>query len=335
MKIALDIYGGDNSPYAPIDGAIQFIRNIKDDSVSVILTGDENLIKKYLEEKSVKTDRIEIVHAPDEITCHDEPTSIVRKKPESSMVKAIRCVADGEAQGVVSSGSTGALYAGSLSRIKRIRGITRPALTPELPTVTGGKILLVDSGANADCIPEFLTQFALMGNAYMKAIYGIQEPRITLLSNGTEDEKGNNLTCEAHALLREMPINFIGNSEAREVFSGNADVVVCDGFTGNILLKSVEGTVKAVTVMLKAELMSSVKSKIGALLIKDKMKNFKKKFDYREIGGAPLLGINGCVIKAHGTSDAKAYEKALEQAYIFIKKDVVNEITAELDNMKI
>lgn len=330
MKIALDIYGGDNSPYAPIEGAAEFIKNFRDRTVSVILTGDEALINKILDEKKLSRERLEIVHAPDEITCHDEPTSIVRKKPDSSMVKAIKCVADGEAQGVVSSGSTGALYAGSLSRIKRIAGITRPALTPELPAVTGSKVLLVDSGANADCIPEFLTQFAVMGNAYMRALHGIEKPRIALLSNGTEDEKGNTLTREAHALLKDMPINFLGNFEAREVFSGDIDVIVCDGFTGNILLKSIEGTVKAMTTLLKAELMSSFKSKLGGLLISDKMRSFKKKFDYREVGGAPLLGINGCVIKAHGTSDATAYRNALEQAYNFIATDVLGEITREL-----
>ncbi|MBQ9949624.1 MAG: phosphate acyltransferase PlsX [Clostridia bacterium] len=331
MKIVLDIYGGDNSPYAPIDGAVDFIR-CKDD-VTVILSGDENTIRSYLDSKGIHEKRLEILHAPDEITCHDEPTSVVRKKPESSMVRAVKCVADGEAQGVVSSGSTGALYAASLSRIKRIHGITRPALTPELPTVHGGHALLADCGANADCIPEFLTQFALMGTAYMRAIYGIESPRIALLSNGTEEEKGNALTREAHLLLKNMNLNFTGNAEAREIFSGDADVYVCDGFTGNILLKTIEGTAKAMTTLLKAELMSSFKSKMGGLLIKTKMSNFKKKFDYREIGGSPLLGINGCVIKAHGSSDAKAYKNALEQAYTFIARDVKGEICRELEKL--
>lgn len=334
MKIVLDIYGGDNSPYAPIDGAVRFIKENGHDDTIVILAGDEKLIKSYFSEKNYTFDGIEILHAPDEVTCHDEPTRALRKKPDSSLAKAILAVASGDAQGIVSSGSTGVLFAGSLEKIKRIRGITRPALTPLLPTLKGTQTLLIDSGANADCTPEYLAQFALMGSAYMHALLGISDPKVTLISNGTEDEKGNTLTLSAHKLLRSMPINFIGNSEARDVLSGNADVLVCDGFTGNILLKTLEGSVKAVTTALKEELMSTRKSKIGALLIRDRMKSFKKKFDYRETGGAPILGINGCVIKAHGSSDATAYKNALEQAHSFIMRDVVGQITHAIANVK-
>lgn len=333
MKIILDIYGGDNSPYAPIDGAIKFLNESRHNDVKIVLSGDESIIKDYLAKRQFNSHRLEILHAPDEVTCHDIPTQVVRQKPNSSMVQALRFVADKNAQGIVSSGSTGALYAGALLTIKRIRGITRPALTPLIPTVKDTQVLLIDSGANADCTPEYLAQFALMGDCYMQSVCGLKKPRIALVNNGTEAEKGNALTRSAYTLLSDMPINFVGNIEAREALSGDADVLVCDGFTGNILLKSVEGTAKAFSTILKQELMSTLKSKIGALLIKNRMRNFKKRLDYRETGGAPLLGINGCVIKAHGSSDATAYMNALKQAYNFIYSDVVGRISNEISQV--
>lgn len=334
MKIVLDIFGGDNSPYAPIDGAVDFLKDIRDDSVTVVLSGDEKLISDYLSQKQINDPRIEILHAPDEVTCHDEPTAVVRQKPESSMVRGIKAVAQGEADGLVSAGSTGALFAGSLSRIKRIPGIIRPCLPTEAPNLAGGYTVLCDSGANADCTPEFLLQFALLGSCYVRAMYGKEHPRVGLISNGTEDEKGNALTRDAHALLRQAQnINFVGNVEARELFTGDTDVFVCDGFTGNVVLKTIEGSIKVFGGMLKQEIMSSLISKLGGLLIKKSITNLKKRFDYREVGGAPLLGIRSCVIKAHGSSNARAFCMALHQAKKYIEHDVTGAISREISSL--
>ena len=330
MKLVLDIYGGDNSPYAQIDGAVDFLHDC-DSFFSIILSGDENEIREYLQKKGISDKRIEILHAPDQVTCHDEPTSVVRQKPESSLVRAIQKVAAKEADGIVSSGSTGALFAGSLSRIKRIPGIVRPALPTEMPNLKGGYTLLCDSGANSDCTAEFLYQFGILGSCYMRAMYGLDNPSVGLIANGTEDEKGNALTKEANMLMREAPnINFIGNVETREMFSGDVNVFVCDGFTGNVVLKTIEGSIKTFGSMLKAEIMSSFTSKLGGLLIKGGLSRLKKRFDYREVGGAPLLGINGCVIKAHGSSDARAVYMALKQAKRYIENDVVGAVTKEI-----
>ena len=331
MRIILDIYGGDNSPYAPIDGAIEFLSLCTDESVHVVLCGDEKLIADYLTKKHVKSDRIEILHAPDEVTCHDEPTSVLRAKPESSMVKGIRTVADKEADGIVSAGSTGALFATSISRVKRIPGIARPCLPTEVPNLKGGYTLLCDSGANANCTPEFLLQFAQLGTCYMRAMHGIENPSVGLVCNGTEDEKGNELTREAHKLLAESDkINFAGNVEARELFSGDTDVFVCDGFTGNVMLKTIEGSIKTFGKMLKDEITSSLISKLGGLFIKKSIGRLKKRFDYREVGGVAILGLRGCVIKAHGSSNSRAFCMALMQAKNMIEKDVAGEVAKEL-----
>ena len=333
MKIALDIYGGDNSPYAPIDGAAEFLKVHSGEDIKVLLSGDESLIRRYMSEKGYPTENIEILNAPTEITCHDDPMTAVRSMPDSSMMTAIKAVSEGKADAVVSSGSTGALYMGSILKLKRIKGVSRPALTPLLPTLKNTSTLLIDSGANADCKPEQLAQFAVIGSAYMQAFFGIESPRVALVCNGTEDEKGNVLTKEAHALIKDLPINFVGNVESREALSGNVDVLVCDGFTGNVLLKSIEGTVKAFSSILQSELKSSFISMIGALLVKGRLSNIKKRFDYREVGGAMLLGLSGCVIKAHGSSDATAYKNALEKAKTFTEHDTIGIMTRKMESI--
>lgn len=326
MKFAIDVFGGDNAPTAIIDGCLDAIE--KNDDFCLILTGDEQKIRNLLSDRTYDSTRIEIVHAPDIITCEESPTIAIKRKTESSLVKALRLVADGEADCFISAGSSGAVLAGATLIVKRIKGILRPALAPVLPSLKG-PVMLIDCGANADCKPEYLVQFAVMGKAYMENVLGIENPRIGIISNGAEEGKGNELTKSAYALLKAADgINFIGNCESREVMSGDYDVVVCDGFVGNAVLKSMEGTIHALLTMLKAELTSRTLSKFGAAICKSSFRSLKAKMDYKEYGGAPLLGINGGIIKAHGSSDAKAISSAIEQARKLTLGSVTDKIAA-------
>ncbi|MBQ6693044.1 MAG: phosphate acyltransferase PlsX, partial [Clostridia bacterium] len=236
-----------------------------------------------------------------------------------------------EADAIVSAGSTGALLTGATLIVRRIKGVKRPALASLLPTRTGGWLMLIDCGANADCKPQYLQQFAVMASAYMQGVMGIKSPRVGLLNNGAEAEKGNELTKAVYPLLEEAPVNFVGNCEAREILSGDYDVLVCDGFSGNVVLKYTEGLSATILAMLKDELMADTKSKIGALLAKPAFRRMKKKMDYTEVGGAPLLGINGCVIKAHGSSDAKAFSSAVMQARQFLAANINGTIAPAIE----
>ena len=246
------------------------------------------------------------------------------KRKKTKKVRAFESVKAGEADCVVSAGSTGALLTGATLTLRRQKGVKRPAIATLLPTTTGGCVLLLDCGANTDCKPGYLQQFAIMGKAYMEKVTGIENPKIALLSNGTEAEKGNALTKEAHERLSAMPdIQFVGNAEARELMSGNFDVLVCDGFDGNVLLKGFEGAAKVILGLLKESLYSSIRGKIGGLIAKPAFSTVRKKLDYKEYGGAPLLGVNGGVIKAHGSSDGKAIFNALRQAHTWVKSDLI------------
>ena len=310
IRIALDVMGGDNCPGAAVEGAVRAAAANQD--IAITLVGKGQAIKDELAKLNVNSDRITILDAAEEIDCHEQPTAAIRKK-EASMVKV---------DAVVSSGSTGALLAGATLIVKRIKGVKRPALSPLLPTVKGGWIMLIDCGANTDCKPQYLQQFGVMASAYMQSVMGVDNPRISLLNNGEEAEKGCELTKAAYKLLSAAPINFAGNCEAREVLSGEFDALVCDGFVGNVVLKYTEGLASSMMAMLKTELTADFKSKIGAALSMGAFRRFKKKMDYKEVGGAPLLGINGCVIKAHGSSDAKAFASAIRQAELFVKGNV-------------
>lgn len=319
IKIVVDVMGGDNCPAAAVEGAVKAIGLM--DDISLVLCGKETAIKAELDRLKVKTERIEIINADEEIDCHEQPTAAIRKK-EASMVKALNIAAKGEADAVVSSGSTGALLAGATLIVRRIKGVKRPAISPLLPTVKGGWVMLIDCGANVDCKPDYLRQFAVMASAYMQNVMGIENPKIALLNNGAEAEKGCELTKTAYKLLEQAPINYVGNCEARDILSGEFDVLVCDGFVGNVVLKYTEGLSGSIMDMLKTELKRDLRSKLGAALAMPAFRRLKKKMDYKEVGGAPLLGINGCVIKAHGSSDAKAFASAIKQARSFVQGNI-------------
>lgn len=327
MKIAIDAMGGDNAPEAVIKGSIQ----ARDEyNLDIILSGKEVEIKKILEENTSNFNKIEIINASDVISNDDKPVLAIRRKKESSLVKALNAVKNQEADAVVSAGSTGALLSGGTLIIGRTKGIERPAIGALIPNMSGGLCLLIDSGANVDSKPEFLYDFAIMGDIYLKKVMNINSPRIALANIGTEKSKGDKLTVDTYELLEnsKLNLNFVGNVEARDILAGKADIIVCDGFAGNMILKTMEGTVLEIMKGLKEELMSSFRSKIGGALIKPALKNFKSKFDYSEHGGAPLLGVKAPVIKAHGSSDAKAIKNAIRQAKICCESNV-NELIEE------
>ncbi len=328
MKIAVDIFGGDNSPSALIDGCVDAAKLY--DDVEFIFTGDERVITDYMSEKGYGSSRISIIDAPETITCGDQPTVAIKRKKNSSLVKALELVASKEADAFVSAGSTGAVLAGATLIVRRIKGVKRPALAPVMPTVKG-PVLLIDCGANVDCKPNYLQQFAVMGSAYMKKVCGIDAPRVGLINNGAEAEKGNELTKSAYKLLENTDINFVGNCEARYTMTGDYDVLVCDGFVGNAVLKCTEGVARSVMSIMKQELMASPITKLGALISKSGFKRVKKRMDYTEYGGAPLLGINGCIIKAHGSSNAKAITSAIGQARSYCIGDVTAAIQSGIE----
>lgn len=330
-KIVLDGFGGDHAPGEIVKGGLAALRERED--FSLVITGDEARIREILSENNYLGDRIEIVPASEVITNDDVPTLAIRQKKDSSLVKAFQAVKeDPEAVGMVSAGSTGAVLTGGLFLLGRIRGINRPALCPVLPTATGGNVLLIDCGANVDCKPINLCQFALMGSAYMRKIGGIEKPRVALLSNGTEDKKGNELNKEAFPLLKSMNgVNFVGNMEARDVLSGQYDVVVTDGFAGNVCLKSLEGVAGFMMGMLKAEMMSSFKNKIGAFLLKKSFKKVVRTLDYNKAGGALFLGVEKVLVKSHGASKEEAIKNSVLQALGIAESGLAEAIREDLE----
>lgn len=331
MKIFIDAMGGDNAPFAVFEGVQSAMERLSPDTV-LRLYGTEEARKTALE-MGILSERVEYVVTPEVVGCDESPTMAIRTKKNSSIVRALTDIAAGEGDAIVSAGSTGALLTGATLIVKRLPGIKRPALAATLPTVKGTHVLLLDSGANTDCKPEYLVQFAVMGKAYMEKVAGIVSPRIGLLNNGAESEKGNELTKNVYGLLTDAPVGFVGNCEARDALSGDYDVIVADGFDGNVLLKSIEGTASAMLSMLKEALYGSVRTKVGALLAKPAFKQLKKKLDYTEEGGAPLLGVRAGVIKAHGSSNGKAFAAAFCQAERIVSNRVTEVIAEALKGL--
>ena len=317
MRIILDAMGGDNAPQAPVIGALQAA---KDFGAQIILVGrgEEILSVMRAQGYSDLPEGIEIAHADEVVDMHDDPANVIRKKKNSSMVIGLKMLADGLGDAFVSAGSTGALLTGATLIVKRVKGIRRAAMGPTMPNKAGGKTVILDCGANAECTPEFLLQFGLVGSIYAKKCLGVENPKIGLLNIGTEDTKGTPLQKEAYALLKDAGekgiINFVGNTEARDVPLGAVDVIVCDGFAGNVLLKSIEGTAMFMGSLISKMFKKNILSKLSAALVMKDIKAFKKMLDYREIGGTPFLGIRKPVIKAHGSSDALAFRNAIHQA---------------------
>ena len=323
MKILVDAMSGDNAPLEMLKGAEWAVKEFKDHSI--LLVGDENIISDIAVKHEINLAGIEIIQADQVVSMEDSPLSVVREKRDSSMSVGLKCLSKGDVDAFVSAGNTGALITGSTIIVRRIRGINRAAIASVLPLAT--PVLLMDSGANLNVTSDNICQFAFMGAKYMEKIYGIERPKIGQLNNGTEYNKGNNLQIESYQLLNESGLNFVGNVEAKEVPFGVCDVLVTDGFTGNIFLKCVEGMGKFLMGTLKDVLTTNLVTKVSTLTMKDKITEMKQQFDSAEHGGAPLLGISKPVIKAHGSSDAKAIKNAVRQAIFFVETGINNDIS--------
>lgn len=316
MKIAIDGMGGDNAPKAVIDGVYEALDKFPD--VEIQLFGKENAMAPYLK----LHDRLKVIHCEEVVEGTDDAARAVRRKKDSSMAKMLDAVNEGTADACLSAGNTGALMAGGLFKVGRIEGVARPALATTLPTIDGNGFLMLDLGANADAKPENLVQYAIMGDIYAKKVRGLANPRVGLLNIGTEEKKGNELTKAVFDLLKQADLNFVGNVEARDLLNGVADVVVTDGFTGNMVLKTIEGTAGALFSMLKEAFMATTKSKFAAVLAKSDLRVLKTKLDYTEYGGAGLFGLNAPVIKAHGSSNGNAIYNAIRQAHTMVEHEV-------------
>ncbi len=315
IKILIDCFGGDHSPQAPVAAALSALE--KNPDLYLLLTGDEQILQKELQGKDFDRARLEIVHAPEVIGCDEKPTDVVRLKRNSSMMKGIILLRDREdIAGMVSTGSTGALVTGALVRLGRIPGVIRPAFCPILPTMEGGLVGICDSGANLTVTPAHLRQFAIMASLYMAQVFDVKNPRTALLNVGKEAEKGDETRQEAYALLKQTPcVNFVGNMESRDLLSGRYDVVVADGFSGNVLVKTTEGTALELLKKIRKDIYSRTLYKMGALLMKKMFAQEKAFMNYQNYGGSVLLGTAKVVVKGHGSSNAVAVEKCIEQAY--------------------
>ena len=327
MKIIVDGFGGDNAPLEVLRGCAEAVETYGHE---IVVTGDEQVLRSLAAANEISLDHIEIVHTTDVITMEDHPKSILREHKECSMAVGLRLLSEGAADAMVSAGSTGALLMGATFIVKRIKGVSRPALAPIMPS-DKGPFMLVDSGANAECRPEMLIQFARMGSIYMTELFGNGKPAtVGLLNVGTEESKGDELRQTVYGMLRESDLKFIGNVEARETPFGAADVVVADGFSGNVLLKTMEGTVDALMKNIKGLFMTNLATKLAALVIKPYLKGLKKRLDTSEHGGAPVLGVANPVIKAHGNSNAKAIKNAVRVAAEFAEAGVIEKIASAL-----
>lgn len=330
MKIIVDAMGGDNAPQAPVMGAFQAAKDL---GAEILLVGRGEAILEAMRSAGIQDlpEGIEVANADDVVDMHDDPATVLHKRKNSSMIQGLKMLADGQGDAFVSAGSTGALLTGATLLVKRVKGIRRAALGPAMPNKAGGKTVILDSGANAECTPEFLLQFGLVGALYAKKYLGVQEPRVGLLNIGAEDSKGTSLQKEAYGLLKDAGekgyFRFVGNVEARDVPLGAVDVIVCDGFSGNVLLKTIEGTAMFMGSQVKKMFKKNPLTMLGALLCRSGIRDLTKLLDYREIGGTPLLGIRKPVIKAHGSSDALAFRNAIRQA----KATAENDLSAELE----
>ena len=320
MRIFVDAMGGDFAPQAPVEGAVEALRRYP--NIEITLAGDLKQVEPLLKDCDDVRGRITLLDAPEVITNHESPVMGVRTKKNSATVQGMLQLKEKQADGFVSAGSTGAVLAGGMFRLGRIEGVERPALAPLLPNGKG-YFLLIDCGANVDCKPEYLQQFGVMGDAYMKGVMGLKQPRVGLINIGAESEKGNALVKAVYPMMEQASYHFIGNVEARDITGDQADVLVCDGFSGNLILKFMEGVSGTLMGMIKKELMADTRSKIGALISKPAFKRVKKAMDYTEVGGAPLLGVQGAVVKAHGSSTAHAFSCAIGQCVKMIDGRVV------------
>ena len=327
IKIAVDSMGSDNSPYSEIEGAVQAVKAY---GVKVILVGKESVIAPFLKEAGGDVlPSIEVRNATQVITMDESPTVALRRKKDSSIRVAAELVRNKTASGLVSAGNTGAVMAISKMVFGAVPGVDRPALATVLPTLAGHAVVL-DVGANVTCKPHHLLQFAVMGHLFSKKIVGVASPRVGLMSVGEEESKGNELTKEVHQVLKQLDLNFIGNVEGRDLYNGRADVIVCDGFTGNVALKTSEGLIEAVLKLLKDELSRNLQAKLGALLSQQSFKRLKKRLDYSEYGGAPLIGLRGASIICHGRSSSNAIKNAIRVAREYAENEVNAKLEAEL-----
>jgi glycerol-3-phosphate acyltransferase PlsX len=328
MKIAIDGMGGDNAPVAVIDGAIQALKEYVD--IELYITGPTDVINAELAKYTYPKEKITVIDAKEVILPSEHPVMALRRKKDSSIVKALNLVKDGTCDGIISAGSTGAFLAGCTLIIGRINGVERPALAPIMPG-RRGEFMIVDVGANVDCKPAFLVQFAKMGKIYYQKVFNVKNPSVGLINIGEEEEKGNELTKATFKLLKqEKSLNFKGNIEPREIPTGDINILVADGFVGNTALKMYEGAASSILGIIKDELIkASILPKLGVVLLKPVLKNILKKFDYKEIGGAPFLGVDGICIKAHGSSDAKAFKNSIKQTKIFHENSVLEDIRDE------
>jgi len=330
IKILVDCFGGDHSPEANIDGALAALEYFPD--LSLILTGSEEIISSKLQGRNYDTSRVELVNAPQVIGCDEKPTDAIRLKRDSSMMKGIILLRDrDDIDAMVSTGSTGSLVTGALVRVGRLEGVIRPAFCPLLPTMTGGIVGICDSGANVEVTPDHLRQFAIMGSLYLENVYGIQRPRTALLNVGTEAGKGDTLRQNAYKLLSETEcLNFVGKMESRDLLSGKYDLVVCDGFSGNVLVKATEGTALELLKKLKKDIFSRTIYKVGAMLMSQMFKEEKEFMNYQNYGGSVLLGSSKVVVKGHGSSKAVAVQKCIEQAYRMVSVSLGSKIENEI-----
>lgn len=327
-RIIVDMMGGDNAPLETVKGVARAYGEYGEEA-EFILVGDRAQLEAVAEENQISLEPFRIVDASEVVTMEDEATSTVRGKTDSSMSIGLKILKDGEGDAFVSSGNTGALFTGANLIVRKVKGVRRPAIAAVLPL--NPPVLLVDSGANVVVTPDYLEQFAVMGSVYMKHVMGIEEPRVGLLNNGSEEQKGTEIQIEAYKRLKANPrINFVGNVEANKVVQNACDVLVADGFTGNILLKSMEGLGKMMLKTLKAMFYTNAKTRTAAVLVKKELGTVKKTFDAGEMGGAPILGISKPVIKAHGASKAKAFKNAIRQAIAFSDQEVTAQMSREL-----
>lgn len=328
MKIVIDGMGGDNAPMAVVEGVVEALKEYND--MEIYITGPKDKIEAEFNKYTYPKDKVKIIDATEVISTNEHPVMALRRKKDSSIVKALNLVKSGECEGIISAGSTGAFLAGCTLIVGRIKGVERPALAPIMPG-RRDSFMIVDAGANVDCKPNYLVQFAKMGKIYYENVFKKKNPSVGLINIGAEEEKGNDLTKATYKLLKEEDMNFVGNVEPRDIPTGDVNVLVCDGFVGNTALKLYEGAAMNLLGIIKDHIMSSsMLPKFGAMLLKPVFKNLMVKFDYKEVGGAPFLGVDGICIKAHGSSDGKAFKNAIRQTRIFHEGKVIDKIKSEL-----
>ena len=329
MRIVIDGMGGDNAPMAPVAGSVEALKIYND--LEICLTGPEDKINEELSKYDFDKSRIKVLNTTEVISTNEHPVKALRRKKDSSLVVALNLIKDKEYDAVISAGSTGAFLAGCTLIVGRIKGIERPALGPIMPG-KNGPFMVIDSGANVDCKPNYLLQFGKMGKVYCETILNEKNPKVGLINIGEEEAKGNELTKTAYALLKENEANFCGNVAPRDIPNGDVQVLVCDGFVGNTVLKMYEGVASTLLSTLKEEIMSTKRGMIGGLMIKPAVKGMKKRFDYKEYGGAPFLGVDGICVKAHGSSDMKAFKNAIRQAVTLKENNTIQKIKEEFEN---